>query len=284
MQQKGIHWFPGHMKKAMREIEERIKLIDVIIEVIDSRVPRSSKNKYLEQITQGKKRILVMSKKDLSDSNIVSKWVEKYKEEGYYTVVADLNNKNDINLILKAIDFAGEERKQKYIKKGMKPQPLRLMIIGIPNVGKSTLINRLSKRSSASIANTPGHTRAQQWIRSSSFELLDTPGILPPSYDNNTEALKLALIGAMKLENLSSSDLASKLLNYLIKNHRDALKNKYDLSDEIIENKEEVFEGIAKRRGLLLGEGKYDIDRAEILLLKEFKEGLIVKVVLDEVC
>lgn len=284
MQQKGIHWFPGHMKKAMREIEEKLKLIDVIIEIVDSRVPKSSKNKYLEAITEGKKRILVMSKKDLSDQNTLAKWVEIYKQEGYYPVVADLNNKNDINLIVNAIGVSGEERRQKYIKKGMKPQPLRLMIIGIPNVGKSTLINRLSKRSSASTANTPGHTRAQQWIRSSSFELLDTPGILPPSYDNQSEALKLALIGAMKLENLSSSDLSSKLLDYLITNHKDALKAKYDLSDDMIENKEMVFEGIARRRGLLLSENKYDIDRAEILLLREFKEGLIVKVVLDEIC
>ena len=283
MQQKGVHWFPGHMQKAMRQIEERLKLIDVVIEIIDARIPKSSKNKFLEQITQGMKRILVMSKKDLADPKKVTLWMEKYKKDGYYPVLADLNSNSDINGVIKAIDVAGEERKQKYLRKGMKPQPIRLMIIGIPNVGKSTLINRLSKRGSASTANTPGHTRAQQWIRTSSFELLDTPGILPPHYDNQEEALNLALIGAMKVENLSSSDLASKLISYLIKEHKQELIDKYSLEDNELDEAK-VLEGIAKRRGLILKEGQYDIDRSELLLLKEFKDGLVAKVVLDEIC
>lgn len=284
MQQKGVHWFPGHMVKAMRQIEERLKLIDVIIEIIDARIPKSSKNKFLEQITQGKKRILVMSKKDLADPKLVSLWVEKYKRDGYLPVVADLNQNSDINQVIKAIGVAGEERKQKYLKKGMKPQPIRIMIIGIPNVGKSTLINRLSKRGSASTANTPGHTRAQQWIRTSSFELLDTPGILPPHYDDQKEAINLALMGAMKVENLSSSDLASKAISYLIKEHKEDFMDKYNLSEEDLKDEESVLVSICSRRGLLLKEGEPDIDKAELLVLKELKEGLITKVVLDEIC
>ena len=165
MQQKGIHWFPGHMQKAIRQIEERLKMIDVIVEVVDSRCPLSSKNQYLEKITQSKNRVIVFSKKDLTSLEEIKKFERYYENNGYYPVVCDLNNPSDIALIKKAIALQGKSTTDRYIKRGMKPQPLRAMIIGIPNVGKSTLINRLSKSSSMSVANTPGHTRSQQWIK-----------------------------------------------------------------------------------------------------------------------
>ena len=224
MQQKSVHWFPGHMQKAMRQIEEKLKLIDIVIEIVDSRAPHSSKNKFLEKLTKNKKRIIVMSKKDLVDPNLLKKWEEKYKNESYYPVPCDLNNNQDVNAILKAIQVVGKDKIDRDIRRGMKPQPIRVMVIGIPNVGKSTLINRLSKRGSASTANTPGHTRAQQWIRvDKTLELLDTPGILPPHYDSQKEAINLALIGSMKLETISVSDLVSELLIILRKNHLDKL-------------------------------------------------------------
>lgn len=283
MQQKSVHWFPGHMQKAMRQIEEKLKLIDIVIEIVDSRAPSSSKNKFLEKLTKNKKRIIVMSKKDLADSTLLKKWEEKYKLEGYYPVPCDLNNNQDINSILKAIQVVGKDKMDRDIRRGMKPQPIRVMVIGIPNVGKSTLINRLSKRGSASTANTPGHTRSQQWIRvDKTLELLDTPGILPPHYDSQKEAINLALIGSMKLETISVSDLVSELLIILRKNHLDKLIERYSLDK--YDTDFDILEGIAKRRGLLLSQGQYDVEKAEILLLKEFKEGLIVKTIVDEIC
>ncbi len=284
MQQKGVHWFPGHMQKAMREIEQKIKLIDIVLEIVDARAPLSSKNKYLENLTKSKKRIIVMSKKDLCDMNKLKAFEEKFRNDGYYPVACDLNQNNDINKLIKDIYIVGKDKIDRDVRRGMKPQPLRIMVIGIPNVGKSTLINRLSKRSSASAANTPGHTRSQQWIRVDKFELLDTPGILPPHYDNNTAAINLALIGSMKLETISISDLSSSLIKFLLKNHKDALKERYSLKDEDLENEETIFKGIAVRRGLLLQGQNYDLEKAEQLLLKEFKEGLIVKTIVDELC
>lgn len=285
MQQKSVHWFPGHMQKAMREIEERLKLIDIVIEIVDSRAPRSSKNKYLENLTKSKKRIIVMSKKDLADPNLLNKWEEKYKSDGYYPIACDLNNNQDVNKILEGIQFIGKEKIDRDIRRGMKPQPIRIMIIGIPNVGKSTLINRLSKRGSASTANTPGHTRSQQWIRvNKQLELLDTPGILPPHYDDKNDAINLALIGSMKVENISETELSEALIKFLLAKYPTKLKERYNLDDNDLMSNSSIFEGIARRRGLLLTQGQYDVEKAELLLLKEFKEGLIVKTIIDELC
>ncbi|MGN1295549.1 MAG: ribosome biogenesis GTPase YlqF [Bacilli bacterium] len=285
MQQKGIHWFPGHMQKAMREIQERLKLIDVIVEIVDSRAPRSSKNPFLENITSSKKRIIVMSKKDLCDISKIDKWKEYYKQNNYIPIEADLNNNADINRILKGVLEAGKEKIERNIRKGMKPQAIRAMVIGIPNVGKSTLINRLSKRGSASTANTPGHTRSQQWIKvDKTLELLDTPGILPPHYEDKEVAIHLALIGAMKEQNIPLSELLSYLLDFLRKNHPQELKERYDLKEEDMKDEKGIIEGVCRRRGLLLRQGEFDLTKGENLLLKEFKEGLIVKTIIDELC
>lgn len=285
MKQKGIHWFPGHMQKALRQIEERLKWIDVVVEIVDSRCPFSSKNSYLYNLIEHKKKVLVMSKKDLSDAKEIEPYVEFYRALNYAPVVADLNRRTDIFSIRKAIENQGSERARKYVEKGMKPQPIRAMIVGIPNVGKSTLINRLAGRNSMSVADTPGHTRAQQWLKADgTLELLDTPGILPPNYENREVAIRLALIGAMKVENTPIGELCEYLLSMLKSRFPEALLQRYALQKEELLSDADILKGIARRRGFLANQGEYDIEKAELLLLREFKEGLIVKSVFDEKC
>lgn len=280
---KNVHWFPGHMVKATREIIERLKVIDVIIEIVDSRAPISSKNPFLEDVTNSKKRLLVFSKKDLTDDNKINMFEKYYQDKNYDTILANLNDKKDILEIIKKVQFLGKDRQEKYLKRGMKPQPLRVMIIGIPNVGKSTLINKLSRKNAASVQNTPGHTRAQQWVRiNENFELLDTPGILPPHYEDKTYSLHLALIGSIKENILPIEDLYDYLIEFLLKEYPSSLNKRYGVDETL--SIHEITNEIAKRRGLLLKGNEYDEEKTKKLVLKEFKEGIITPVIIDKLC
>lgn len=181
---KDVHWFPGHMKKASIEISEKLKLVDCVIELLDARIPYSSRNKQLFETTKSKKRLVVLTKADLADNKVTNAWISFFANSGFAAIFADLNNPKDVQKIIMSAKNLGKEKQQKQIDKGMKPQPIRSMIIGIPNVGKSTLINKIAKRRAASVENKPGHTKSQQWIKvSNEFELLDTPGVLQSSYD-----------------------------------------------------------------------------------------------------
>ena len=280
---KNVHWFPGHMVKATREIIERLKVIDVIIEIVDSRTPISSKNPFLEDVTNSKKRLLVFSKKDLTDDNKINMFEKYYQDKNYDTILANLNDKKDILEIIKKVQFLGKDRQEKYLKRGMKPQPLRVMIIGIPNVGKSTLINKLTRKNAASVQNTPGHTRAQQWVRiNENFELLDTPGILPPHYEDKTYSLHLALIGSIKENILPIEDLYDYLIEFLLKEYPSSLNKRYGVDETL--SIHEITNEIAKRRGLLLKGNEYDEEKTKKLVLKEFKEGIITPVIIDKLC
>ena len=284
MKEKNVHWFPGHMKRAFNEIEPRLKAIDVVIEIVDARAPISSKNPFLERITQNKKRIIVFSKFDMVESKNLIPFIEFYKKKGYETVCFNNKSKDCLENLKKAIFKLGNDKREKEIKRGMKPQNIRIMVLGIPNVGKSSLINALVGRNSASKANKPGHTRAQQWIRLDlGFDLLDTPGILPPHYDDKQIAINLALIGSIPDEILPISFLSEELLNLLLNNYENELCNRFKIEKPLISH-QDVIEKIAISRGLLLKEGKLDIDSTEKLLLKEFKEGKIVKAIVDKIC
>ena len=281
MQQKGIHWFPGHMQKALRQIEERVKIMDVVIELLDARAPLSCRNEYLYNITKQKKRLIILTKYDLADINIAKSWQSFFEQNGNQVILGNLNDKNIVNEITKKIEILGTDKREKEKRRGMKPQPIKTMIVGIPNVGKSTLINRLAKRSAASVQNTPGHTRSQQWIKvGNAFELLDTPGVLPAYYEEKKYVVNLALIGSIKQDILPISDLVETLIEFLRNNYLNEFKTLYQLEDNIINDNNEILLQIAKRRGLISKQG-YEISRSEILLLKEFKDGTICRVCLE---
>ena len=279
---KQIHWYPGHMKKAQIEVQERLKLVDVIVELLDARIPVSSRNEVLYKMTKDKTRLVVLTKTDLADPSETKKWISHFEEEGFSAVFADLNKPSDVKNIVKCVEKLGESKNQKFIAKGMKPQPVRAMIIGIPNVGKSTLINKISGRHAASVQNKPGHTKAQQWIKvSNQFELLDTPGILPPSYKDAKDAVNLALVGSINNEILPNDELAKVAFNYIKENYKNNLLGRYEyLNLELDE--ESCFKEIALKRGYL-SKGGVDIEKAYKVFLNEVKNGLLGQISFERV-
>lgn len=279
---KQIHWYPGHMKKAQIEVQERLKLVDVIVELLDARIPVSSRNEVLYKITKDKLRLVVLTKTDLADKKETIKWINSFKKQGFSAIFADLNKQADVKNIIQEVEKLGESKNQKFIAKGMKPQPVRAMIIGIPNVGKSTLINKVSGRHAASVQNKPGHTRAQQWIKvSNKFELLDTPGILPPSYDDSNKAIYLALVGSISSEILPNEALAKKAFNFIKENYPDYLKNRFEYLD-LSKDEETCFQEIAIKRGYFT-KGGQDIDKAYKVFLNEVKNGLLGQITFERI-
>ena len=279
---KQIHWYPGHMKKAQIEVQERLKLVDVIVELLDARIPISSRNEVLYKMTKDKLRLVVLTKTDLADDKETLKWINSFEKQGFSALFADLNKPSDVKNIIKAVEKLGENKNQKYIAKGMKPQPVRAMIIGIPNVGKSTLINKMSGRYAASVQNKPGHTKSQQWIKvSNQFELLDTPGILPPSYEDPKKAINLALVGSISAEILPNDELAKHAFNYIKEIYPDYLKTRFNYLD-LSKDVDDCFREIAYKRGYLI-KGGQDIDKAYKVFLNEVKNGLLGKITFERI-
>ena len=277
-----IHWFPGHMSKALKEVEEKIKIIDVIIELLDARAPLSSINPQLENIIKNKKKLVILTKHDLADPIETKKWEEELSKRYDSLLTLNLTDGNSANAIIKAVSKLGQDKWAKDKAKGMKPQPLKTMIIGIPNVGKSSLINRFAKRKAAGVQNKPGYTRGEQWIKvSNEFILLDTPVILPMNYDDKKKAANLALIGSIREEILPSHDLVHMLLTYLKENYPDGLKSRFNIDN--IASDREVLETICEVRKIVNSNGEKDIVRAESVLLKEFKEGKLGRITLEKI-
>ena len=275
-----IHWFPGHMNKALHEVEEKVKIIDVIIELFDARAPLSSLNEQLEQATIHKKKLYLITKSDLADPNQTTLWKKHFQNQNSEVLVVDLTDKNCFKAISQSLVRLGKAKWDRDMARGMKPQPIRTMIIGIPNVGKSSLINLLAQRKAAGVQNKPGFTRGEQWIRvNKDLLLLDTPGILPMNYENKEKAINLALIGSIREEILPNDDLVDALLNNLNKHYPSSLKERFgieDFSDHIF-----TMNLIAKNRGLITNNGQLDIAKAQLLLLKEFKDGLLGRITLE---
>ena len=275
-----IHWFPGHMNKALNEVENKVKLVDVIIELFDARAPLSSINENLTKITQNKKKLIVLTKTDLADPEQTKKWQEYLGQKYDAVLCLDLKSNNAESLLSKAVISLGKDKWAKDMAKGMKPQPIRTMIVGIPNVGKSSLINRLAKRKAAGVQNKPGYTRGEQWIKvNKDFLLLDTPGILPMSYENPKKAANLALIGAIREDILPNEQLGEMLISYLKEHYPNALKERFGIEE--ITDRLTVLNQISERRKIVNGVGENDLLRAESLLLKEFKDGLLGRITLE---
>lgn len=260
------------MKKAQNEIDARLKIVDCVIELLDARIPFSSRNETLFRLSENKPRLIVLTKADLADPKITKEWISYFEKENTLSIFADLNNQQDVKRIISLATTLGDKKHKKEIKRGLKPSPVRAMIIGIPNVGKSTLINKIAHRKAASVQNKPGHTKAQQWIKvNKDFELLDTPGILQSSYEDKAKAINLALVGSINIDILPIDYLANTLLDYLAYNYPNLIKDRYSLSEL---NKETFFKELAKARGFLLKDG-LDENKAQIIFLNEFKNGII---------
>ena len=279
--QTNIHWFPGHMNKALNNIGENIKLVDVVIELFDARCPNSSINEQLENTIKNKKKLIILSKPDLADPNVTKNWVQKLKTTNDLVVDLDLTKGNATNEIIKLVSILGQDIWAKQKAKGMKPQPLKTMIVGIPNVGKSSLINRLAKRKAAGVQNKPGYTRGEQWIKvNDQFLLLDTPGILPMNYDDKKKSINLALIGSIREDILPNTDLCIYLLDFIKKEYPSLLSERFGITQ--INDYEETMKKICENRKLISNNGVNDIARAEALLLHEFKNGLLGRVSLEK--
>ena len=275
-----IHWFPGHMNKALHEIEEKVKIIDVIIELLDARAPLSSVNEHLEKATANKKKLYLITKSDLADNEQTKLWQKHFANQNNEVLIVDLTNKNSFKIISQAIVRLGKSKWDRDMARGMKPQPIRTMIIGIPNVGKSSLINLLAQRKAAGVQNKPGYTRGEQWIRvNKDYLLLDTPGILPMNYDNKEKAINLALVGSIREDILPNEDLVDALLHNLIKHYPNSLKERFDIDD--FSNHVITLQTIAKNRGLISNNNQLDIIKAQATLLKEFKDGLLGRITLE---
>ncbi len=276
IQQKNVHYFPGHMAKALESLAPFIKACDIVVEVADARAPFSSRNPVFMELVGEKPHLLLLSKADWADPEITQRWTSEYQKAGLPTLAGDLKKESLLKRLTLLAEPLVNKKREKEKKMGMRPQPLRLLIAGIPNVGKSTLINNLAGHSVVKVANRPGVTRAEQWIRlSNDFVLLDTPGILPMNYPDGAQAVRLALLGSVKEEVLPTDDLAVALLAYLRTSYPAALAQRYGIDDLSNLDTDFVLEEIAAKRGYLLQGGVPSTEKAALSLIKDFQIGAL---------
>lgn len=273
-----INWFPGHMAKAKREIKEKIDLIDIVFEVIDARIPKSSKNNDIEDIIKSKPRVLIMTKSDLCDKSITLEWKKYYEDKGYKVVLLDLLHDN-INQVFSIVNELMESINSKRISKGLKARKVRSLVLGIPNVGKSTLINRLVGKKVVNVGNKPGITKNLEWIRiNDKLELLDTPGILWPKFDEEEVAYNLASMTAIKEEILDIEDISIYIINKMFKLYPDNIKSRYGVNyDEDIVN---ILDGIGRKIGAIKN-NEVDYDRVYTMVLRDLRDGYLGKITFD---
>ena len=273
-------WYPGHMTKAKRMMQENIKLIDLVIELVDARIPLSSRNPDIDELGKNKARLVLLNKSDLAEEKLNDAWAEYFKEKGFSVVKVNSKKGGGIKSIQGVIQEACKEKIERDRKRGILNRPVRAMVVGIPNVGKSTFINALAGKACAKTGNKPGVTKGKQWIRlNKQVELLDTPGILWPKFEDQQVGLRLAFIGSIKDEILNTEELAAELIRFLNQNYPGVLKEKYQVNET--EDDYEMLRNIAESRHCLVKGSELDTEKAAALLLDDFRNGRLGRITLE---
>jgi ribosome biogenesis GTPase A len=278
-----IQWFPGHMAKARREMSEALKKVDAVLELVDARLPIASGNPMLRELIQNKPRVIVMTRMDLADPQKTDEWTNFLRKQGAVVVSADTRTGGGVNHVLPALEQVAAGKRERDARKGIRPRPLRTMVVGIPNVGKSSLINRLAKRSATKTGDRPGITKTQQWIRLGSVELLDTPGVLWPKFESEKSAYALAMSGAIKSDVIDMLEVCTYFVAWVSSHYPNALSSRYEIDDlpvtpwlgvsDTYTVVEPVLSAISKRRGLIRSGGVPDIERTADLIMRETQTG-----------
>lgn len=281
-----IQWFPGHMTKTKRQIEKSLKLVDAVAEIIDARIPVSSRNPVLSQLIQNKPRVILMNKSDMADSLQTNRWIDFYKANGIPAIAIDCRTGKGLNGFIPLVKSVLSSRIASWEAKGMVGRQIRVMVVGIPNVGKSSLINRLAKNAKANVEDRPGVTRSNQWFTiGKGFDLLDTPGVLWPKFEDKTVGERLAFTGAVKDDVIDTEQLASRLLEVLRDSYSNNLKTRYRMEDTDLSAFKgyELLNLIGKKRGMLISGGEIDLERASIMILDEFRSAKLGRITLEQV-
>lgn len=288
-----INWYPGHMAKTMKQIEADLRIVDIVIELLDARIPIASQNPEIANKIKNKKKLVVLNKADLADEKTNQKWVNYFENQGIPAVLVDSNSGKGIDKFIKKIEEVMQEMLEGQASKGRIGRKIRAMILGIPNVGKSSFINRISKRTTAEVGNKPGVTKQKQWIRiNEKIELLDTPGVLWPKFESEDVALKLAFTGTIKETVLQKTEIAYQLVKFLLENYRERLAQRYGLNLEYIQttleqeqpenfNIYEIMLEIGRKRGCIISGGNIDEEKTARIILDEFKNGKLGKITLE---
>ena len=279
-----INWYPGHMKKTMDNIRSSLKLVDIVGEIIDSRIPISSKNPVIDDVLKDKPRIMILNKSDMADENETKKWLSYYRKKGYGAVVVDALHSKGLDKIYSVAKEMLADKFKKLEEKNLSSKTIRMMIVGIPNVGKSTFINSISKRKSAKIGDRPGVTKQVQWIKTKNdLELLDTPGVLWPKFEDERIGLHLAFTGAIKDEIMDIENLAFRFIDELNKRDVNILKNRYNLSEDSYEDTLYLMDEIGRKRGAILKKNEIDYFKVANLVLDDFRKIKLGRITLETV-
>lgn len=280
-----FQWYPGHMTKAKRQMQEDIKLIDLVIELVDARIPLSSRNPDIDELGKNKSRLILMNKSDLADEAASREWADFFKKKGYYVVSLDSRSKVGMKNVTAVVMEACKEKIERDRKRGIKNRPVRAMVVGIPNVGKSTFINSYAGKACAKTGNKPGVTKGKQWIRlNKNVELLDTPGILWPKFEDQMVGLRLALIGSIKDEILNIDELSLELIKILVANYPGVLAERYSTEEHSMKEdveSVEILKQIAENRRCISKGNELDYSKAAALLIDEFRGGKLGRITLE---